>query len=110
MKFKSGDPVWVRSEGPPNDDPPKGEHAGVVLGEYDWPFGWPHTSYQVEVGESTPWVCAEPCLRPRRDDYQQHEPRVSREDLLHNIKQPLDLTEQSLEEILVTLYEELGIP
>lgn len=99
--FKPGDPVWVKSLGPAmHDEIPAGEHAGVVEKYCDAfmrIFFIP--GYEVELCEHRPsHICAaEHRLRPRRDDYQQHEPLGSRSKLTEP-KAP-DLTEQAVEEL-----------
>jgi hypothetical protein len=112
VKFKPGDPVWARSNG---YNFPVGEYTAIVIRATG--INCPNHSvpyYDIEI-ETVPlpagfdhWVICERFLRPRRDDYQQHEPRVSQEDLLKSIQKPVDLTEESLEEILEQLHEELA--
>lgn len=106
MKFKVGDPVWARSAA--GDVNPPGEYVGtvvrttdVVCPSHNAPF------YGVEIPDlpvESPlkaWLVCESRLRPRRDDYQQHEPRVRRSDLPMN-------ENASLQEILQLLHEELS--
>jgi hypothetical protein len=85
MKFSPGDPVWAWTCGLPEWNIRPGEHAAVVLSictgvtgecEHSRPF----PGYEIDV-LGTPCIapgktwCASPeYLRPRRDDYQQHEP------------------------------------
>jgi hypothetical protein len=83
-KFKPGDPVWARRDRRDYENDgqtiPPGEYAAIVtkvlrVSE----FG---QDYRLRLLDNPlPGVAAEPWLRPRRDDYQQHEPRVTREEL-----------------------------
>ena len=84
MKFKPGDLVWVRSSGPPRDGLPVGEYPGQVSTIYQGPLQSLVNCpiYIVNVPEKLPWVCAETVLRPRRDDYQQHESLGSMDKIL----------------------------
>lgn len=72
MKFSPGDPVWARQE---KNMPtlPAGEHAGTVIAR---PLNW-YSRYEVDLLYHKPkfsWFgFLESELRPRRDDYQQHE-------------------------------------
>lgn len=79
-RYKTGDLVWVAGFGP--------ERAGVILRSCNdievWVAGG--ACWRVEVqnmpGElNEGWICLERYLRPRRDDYQQHEPHVTRTEL-----------------------------
>ncbi len=93
-KFSPGDPVWVKHDG---------RRFGTVR-EYpaviaeispDHPLTFlvsPTPVYGIEVegvprpASGRPWVVSEPCLRPRRDDYQQHEPCMSMAELSIKLK------------------------
>lgn len=82
MKFKAGDPVWVRVLIPHNGIA-VGEYAAVVIGlgpgrgsdYYVDVFGVPPPWY------GSYWEAREPYMRPRRDDYQQDEGLSSREEI-----------------------------
>lgn len=83
-KFKAGDPVWVRSEG---DNAAAGEYKGEIIKTAEVPI-CPQGAFQYRVNiEGCPsptnkaWIACEHYLRPRRDDYQQHEPLGNRADL-----------------------------
>jgi len=86
MRYNPGDPVWARNVG--FNEMPRGEHVAVIIGSekrlsHMTPCG---DVYAVDVqGQppppSGPWVFCVCCLRPRRDDYQQHEPIGARKDL-----------------------------
>ena len=82
MKFYPGDPVWLRAVGADKSNEvllPDGEHAAVVekyceactmenlliAFEPMYHVAVMPTNYRVSATEG--------CLRPRRDDYQQHE-------------------------------------
>lgn len=104
MKFNPGDPVWVMFWRP--DLSITGEKPGVVVSvAYAW-CGRPH--WQVDMpftGDARPgtiWTCDEKDMRPRRDDYQQHEGLGS----MTKIRQPLDLTLESALEHLENCLEE----
>lgn len=99
MKFNPGDPVWVRSEG---DHCPRGELAGVISSF----FGKRPTSryagdqhWRVQIaGVPCPyndagWVVPETLIRPRRDDYQQHEPRTTMRDVRDSLRDNLPVKE-----------------
>lgn len=84
-KFKAGDPVWVLSV---STERPTGEYAGVIIAVTD-KLCTAHDAilYGVEIPFCphptgiAGWAVCEPYLRPRRDDYQQHEPLGSKKDL-----------------------------
>lgn len=91
MKFSPGDPVWVKSQG---QQIPAGEHAGIIDGpcKFKYPgyyrvdipqFPSPHPSW------GTLWSVREAHLRPRRDDYQQKEGRITREKLFSSLNNPV---------------------
>jgi hypothetical protein len=76
-KFKAGDPVWVKH------NETRREYPAFIIqflniicpGHGAW-------FYELSIeGFPGRWDCCEPWLRPRRDDYQQHEPLGSRADL-----------------------------
>lgn len=91
-KYKPGDPVWARHTGY-SDKPkhitllprPAGEYPAVIVGVSPYfmiQFEDSLPVYMIDLeGESSGWLCREDFLRPRRDDYQQHEPRTTREGL-----------------------------
>jgi hypothetical protein len=83
VKFNLGDLVWIRSLGPPEDDPAAGEYPGCIIGPAElWQIKPGFTGYRCEVPFDTKvWIVAGQRLRPRRDDYQQHEPRMTWEDI-----------------------------
>lgn len=82
-KFKPGDPVWARAIPLPKSyfkpwqrEIPPGEYAGnIVTIDRISDAGFPvyHVSIQLGLSE-----CGESYLRPRRDDYQQHEGKGDR--------------------------------
>lgn len=88
-KFKPGDPVWATLA-----------NGGEVPAVIDWiapyaPYTCTegHTVYNLRDGDDV-GDCCEPFIRPRRDDYQQHEPLGSRADLDNLIHQTdLETTE-----------------
>lgn len=105
MKFKPGDLVWVHVE--PNSPCYQrkilglGEYQGVVI-RYAWEHPKWGTVWDVEIaGESGEWESDAAHMRPRRDDYQQHEGLGS----MDKINQPLDLTERSLEWALEDFHD-----
>lgn len=111
MKFNPNDPVWVKSLGARVPDCiPAGEHAGVVVAWYEsfqTIYGIP--GYIVILCQDYARIaCAEHRLRPRRDDYQQHEPLGSRADLDKPASSP-DFKEHSIsvEEALIELHKAL---
>jgi hypothetical protein len=80
MKFKVGDPVWAGSASPGSTATDLGvpikELPAVVLGAYE--INDRGQSYYINlIGYQPPraqgWTWRENNLRPRRDDYQQHE-------------------------------------
>lgn len=83
--YNPGDPVWARA----SRLLPVGEHAAVVIERLDHFLsgccgGVGYTldvlNYPCSVPGKHWWACL--CrLRPRRDDYQQHEPLGTRQDL-----------------------------
>lgn len=90
MKYKAGDPVWaLRRAHYVNHHVPSGEHPGIVEGPYNGYLGEAREWYEVFIpaypcplSEGGPtWAICETVLRPRRDDYQQHEGLGSRENL-----------------------------
>lgn len=98
MKFKPGDPVWAHTIGGLYGIS-AGEYAAVVLGICNGSKCLFHEGgkcYQIDVLEiKSPvpdqnWCSHEDALRPRRDDYQQHEPRVTRADLDRALNAPLE--------------------
>lgn len=100
MKFSIGDPVWARSDGQVLT---AGEYAGIVIDQYHLP-----NTYLVDIPTAPArkfcpaprdeWPCHESTLRPRRDDYQQHEGLGRREDLTTPVAP--DLCEESLAEAI----------
>ena len=91
-KFKPGDPVWARSDG---SIFPAGEYAAVILSLKDEHCpGHNAAWYRLDVFAIGPapfgdgWILCEHYIRPRRDDYQQHEPRVSWTDLRDSLRAP----------------------
>lgn len=91
MLFKVGDPVWgriVTVRDCLTTGLPFGEHAAVITGSE---FIVGRIAYSVDILPDG-MLFWEKALRPRRDDYQQHEPRVRREDLPWNTpqKKPAD--------------------
>lgn len=70
-RFKTGDPVWARSRGMYY---PAGEYPAVLL-RIDYWVG-PQAVWIMDVFTmpGMEYTCGESQLRPRRDDYQQHEP------------------------------------
>jgi hypothetical protein len=91
MKFNPGDPVWVkiteRYQGHLTKSLPLGEIAGVVDGISSRRHISGYTLYDVTIPQGKLWVVYYR-LRPRRDDYQQHEPRSTRADLDRILSQP----------------------
>lgn len=94
-KFKPGDSVWIRQ--PPEATQslnylPVGEHPTVVKGLVEDPLCyWPDVQHYVLDMQPPPGrrrvVAPEFALRPRRDDYQQHEGLGTREqldDIIHH--------------------------
>lgn len=78
-KFSPGDPVWAREDGSGNLLSP-GEYPAVIICVLDWLSSDGHLYYQIELPtislpEWSSWKAytRENMLRPRRDDYQQHE-------------------------------------
>ena len=92
MKFKIGDPVWVRT----NENErrcygvPAGEYPSVIISAPVASFMHEGVWYHLEPFDDTriPCMAHETRLRPRRDDYQQHEPRVSWTDLRDSLRAP----------------------
>jgi hypothetical protein len=98
-KFKAGDPVWAKHTETRREYPAFIiQFLNITCPGHD---AW---LYELSI-ESFPgrWACCESWLRPRRDDYQQHEPLGSRADLDKPAR--LNLSEKSLEEIVETLEE-----
>ena len=90
-RFSAGDPVWAQV--PPNGR----EVAAVVLSLVGLcPQG--HVVYNLHCDEFGEGEGCEPFIRPRRDDYQQHEPLGSRADL--DKPATPELNEAALEEIV----------
>lgn len=77
-KFKSGDLVWAQTW-------PYGKEVAAVVVSVAGKCRSDHWIYYVESLLNKGEVC-EPYIRPRRDDYQQHEPLGRRADL----DKPLD--------------------
>lgn len=100
MKFKPGDPVWVRTRGIP--EATAGEYPAVILG-VSTSRGLPWYRIDVITVRGRIWIANERNLRPRRDDYQQHEGLGSRDDLL----KPLDET-VTIVEIVNEALAEIG--
>lgn len=104
MKFNPGDPVWANSKGTVM---PAGEHAGVVTEMVYCPnYGEDVTSvcipaFPTESGLGRLFYTVN--VRPRRDDYQQHEDLGSMDD----ITKPIDLTEASVEELCEYIFSEV---
>lgn len=90
-KFKPGDPVWARVIDCNLDLIPIGEHAAIVSGE-DFPRHIRPLGNGLIYGvDIPPWglcVIREEFLRPRRDDYQQHEGLGARDQLNKPIFDP----------------------
>jgi hypothetical protein len=89
MKFFPGDPVWARSTGRDlNNQPPAAEYAATVLEEErpEW-YRIEILSYVNPLTHDHIFWSKGKFLRPRRDDYQQHEPLSTRDDLDRVIKQ-----------------------
>lgn len=110
-KFKAGDPVWARSEG---DNAPSGEYKGIILYQEKGSLCFLHNrfEYRVEIEgvpspETRPWLICECYLRPRRDDYQQHEPLGSRKDLDKPLLS-IDVADLNLSEERIRQLEELA--
>ena len=87
-KFSPGDPVWARCDGVRF---PLGEYAAVVIesspaAQFLTEFT-KKQFYTVDIQNCPPppgrfgWTISEGFLRPRRDDYQQHEGLGSRDKL-----------------------------
>jgi hypothetical protein len=94
VKFKPGDLVWIKvnshSYAHVIRQVPVGEIAGVVE-QLD-----PPEDYWCNMaGYSGSWCCDDKILRPRRDDYQQHEGLGS----MDKINRPPDLNEAAIEEM-----------
>lgn len=99
MKFNPGDPVWARLvEGPlpahiASGTPYKGEHPATVVR----PNG--AHCYKIDCLDLAPikpytgWIIHEKNLRPRRDDYQQHEARTTMRDIRDSLRDNLPLRE-----------------
>lgn len=131
MKFSPGDLVWIRTYAKMEKRIPPGEHAAIVVrlyftgedGQYyliDVP-SFPARQYEPSALTDM-WVANERYLRPRRDDYQQHEGLGSRDKLIeplnevweevpvpnlsNAVKPGADLTEASLEEMLKQLFQQ----
>lgn len=97
-KFKIGDLVWVRSKG--TNGLIKGEHAGIITSDVHLqpsnpppgctPIAPPWYSVDIEnipvPAPAKTWGAHETRLRPRKDDYQQHEPRSSQEKIKEIIR------------------------
>lgn len=102
MKFKINDPVWAQSNG---TNFPPGEMAATILAvvtdKTDKAYGG---DYRIDLQlhplprNGKGWLVFERRLRPRRDDYQQHEPLGS----MLNIDKPLELNEDNLEFIFTS--------
>ena len=93
MRYTAGDPVWVKG----GDGLPPGELAGSVTGDY--PHWRPGVWYKVTVFgypapmDGTDWKVRDDWLRPRRDDYQQHESLGERDQLTRPLADdPLPVT------------------
>lgn len=94
MKFSPGDPVWAYTQG--NLYARAGEHAAVVISSCPGDFMCPHSSesgYIIDILKipcpisGKQWCSSEPFLRPRRDDYQQLEETISRDELNRVLEQ-----------------------
>ena len=88
MRFKAGDPVWakVQSSSLPicaaNMGVPVGEHAAVIDACIPkWGGCYIITILAYPCPDPTGWMAYDQNLRPRRDDYQQHEGLSSREKI-----------------------------
>jgi hypothetical protein len=76
-KFKAGDPVWVKHTDTRREYP-----AFIIKFLNDICPGHNAWLYELSIeGFPGQWDSCEPWIRPRRDDYQQHEPLGSRADL-----------------------------
>lgn len=109
MKFSPGDPVWAYSDGSFRLAP-QGEYPAIVKSYYGYfectDDTWQHF-YLIEVptvSTERAFEIDETSLRPRRDDYQQHEGLGS----LDKITEPLDLNERELEVIMTEALEQYG--
>lgn len=85
-KFSPGDPVWVHQIAGIESSAifPPGEHATTILALVHDPAPWWLLIQHYEIDLPHPAnvrrvVAPEFALRPRRDDYQQHEPLGSRQ-------------------------------
>ena len=125
MKFKIGDPVWVYTTGEIKLHIYTGEYPAIITGICNGlrkgtaPEKWKHLicthsslaeGYLLEVFEipcpgGIGWCANEHSLRPRRDDYQQHEPLGHRDQLNKPIELPLKPTVASLEQALIEIME-----
>lgn len=91
-QFKPGDPVWARSDG---GSAPVGEHPATVVGSSGYTCQRHLTTeYYVLVNDypspapSHEWRICGTHLRPRRDDYQQHERLGSWSEVRHRATTP----------------------
>lgn len=96
MKYNPGDPVWAFSDG---SRFPAGEYAGIVIGPTEGGEVL-LADYRIDIPSLPPpkgdgWLLCQNRLRPRRDDYQQHEPLGS----MDKIDSTSDLNEAELERI-----------
>lgn len=87
-KFSPGDPVWVHQIAglPSSVLYPPGEHATTIIRLVTDRQPWwnPADHYEIDLprpADCRRVVAPEWALRPRRDDYQQHEPLGTRADL-----------------------------
>lgn len=104
-KFNPGDPVWARvvmMDRPPSlpnaiwTGAPPGEYAAVIVTEVY------RETYMIDcISLNRPgydMLCGSHYLRPRRDDYQQHEGLGSREEcdnlIRYGHKRPVEYTEE----------------
>jgi hypothetical protein len=80
-KFQVGDPVWAMTF-------PDGRETAAIVATIAGTCPAGHTVYGLENEVLGFGHGCEPYIRPRRDDYQQHEPRVTRADIDQIINQP----------------------
>lgn len=94
-KFSPGDPVWLRAVNIPGREPnhiAPGEYSAVIspcTAPY-WaePYGV-GPIYVLDVQAFDLCIAREEFIRPRRDDYQQHQALGSKKQLEQILKQPL---------------------
>lgn len=97
MKYSPGDPVWAKH------DSYTVELAAVII-RFVKRCGADHDMYEVDSAKESIGYCCEPYLRPRRDDYQQHEGLGSRDKLTEPVSDNT-LCEAELERICEEAYQ-----